>query len=88
MPKSCGWRNPHRESNSLFAAKLGQAAQIMFGVIPIVLRTLRAVFQSRRQLLQENLALRRRLLALSRAARKRKFRNSDQLLWICLRASG
>ena len=58
----------------------------MFGVIFVVLRSLGATFQPRRQLLLENLALRHQLLVLNRTAGKPKFRNADRLLWICLRA--
>jgi hypothetical protein len=58
----------------------------MFGVIFAVLWSLGATFQPRRQLLLENLALRHQLLVLNRTAGKPKFRNTDRLLWICLRA--
>jgi transposase InsO family protein len=58
----------------------------MFGVFLAVLQSLGAAFQSRRQLLLENLALRHQLVVLNRNAAKPKFRNPDRLLWICLRA--
>jgi hypothetical protein len=58
----------------------------MFGVILAVLRSLRATFQPRRQLLLENLALRHQFLVLSRNGRKPRLRNLDRLLWVFLRA--
>jgi transposase InsO family protein len=58
----------------------------MFGVILAVLQSLGAAFQSRRQLLLENLALRHQLLVLNRNAGKPRFSNPDRLLWVFLRA--
>jgi hypothetical protein len=58
----------------------------MFGMVFAVLWSLGAAFQPRRQPLLENLALRHQLLVMNRTAGQPKFRNSDRLLWICLRA--
>jgi transposase InsO family protein len=58
----------------------------MFNVILAVLRSLGAAFQSHRQLLLENLALRHQLMVLNRNARKPRFSKPDRLLWVVLRA--
>ena len=58
----------------------------MVGEVLSVPRRLGGAIQSRRHLVLENLALRRQLGVLNRSAEKRRFNNSDRLLWMCLRA--
>jgi len=58
----------------------------MFKVTIAVLRSLAAGLLARHQLVLENLALRHRLLVLSRNAKRPRFRNPDRLLWVVLRA--
>jgi hypothetical protein len=68
--------------------ELGQAARIMFGVFLAVLQSLGAAFQSHRQLLLENLALRHQLMVLSLGsfnACKDESRSPEfsQRIWAC-----
>lgn len=57
-----------------------------FGVFFAVLRSMGAAFQSRRQPLLENVALRHQLFVLNRNAKRPCFSNPDRLQWVFLRA--
>ena len=57
----------------------------MFAIIWTALRCLCSGFQSRHQLVLENLALRHQLAVLARSVRKPKLRSSDRFLWVLLR---
>ena len=58
----------------------------MFRLILTLLRSIRAAFRPRTELVLENLALRHQLLVLNRNASKPKLGNPDRLLWIFLRS--
>jgi putative transposase len=56
----------------------------MLSLVSTILRVLLSGFQSRSQLLLENMALRHQLTVLRRSVPKPKLHNSDRLLWILL----
>lgn len=58
----------------------------MLGLILSVVRSLLANFQARHQLVLENIALRHQLIVLKRTVPKARFKNTDRLLWLVLRA--
>jgi len=56
----------------------------MLHLVLTALRVLFSGFQSRPQLMLENLALRHQLAVLERSVPKPKLRSSDRLLWVLL----
>ena len=56
----------------------------MFALFATILRVLFCGFQSRRQLMLENLALRHQLTVLQRSARRAKLKGADRFLWVLL----
>lgn len=58
----------------------------MFSLILTLARSLRDAVLPRRDLVLENLALRHQLVALNRQVEEPRFRRSDRLLWVALRA--
>ena len=56
----------------------------MFNLLAAISQVLISAFQSRRQLLLENLALRHQLTVLQRSVTKPKLQGADRFLWVLL----
>ena len=61
-----------------------KSLDLMFGWLPIVVASVRALLKTRAALQLENIALRHQLGVLQRSVKRPRLHASDRLLWVCL----